>query len=66
MRCLLRDPCKRESESREIARHIKAKHPKLIDKPITFFRRLEKELLSEKKNYESVPLKLREMSEGIL
>ena len=30
-------------------RHIKAKHRKLINKPIPFFRRLEKELLSEKK-----------------
>ena len=30
-------------------RRIKAKHPKLIDKPTTFFHRLEKELLSEKK-----------------
>ena len=28
---------------------IKAKHLKLINKPIPFFRRLEKELLSEKK-----------------
>ena len=29
--------------------HIKAKHLKLINKPIPFFRRLEKEFLSEKK-----------------
>ena len=28
----------------KLQRHIKAKHPKLIEKPITFFRRLEKEL----------------------
>ena len=35
----------------KLQRHtrIKAKHPKLINKPIPFFRRLEKELLSEKK-----------------
>ena len=50
MRCLLRGPCKREPESRKIATtRIKAKYPKLINKPIPFFRRLEKELLSEKK-----------------
>ena len=33
----------------KLQRHNKAKHLKLIDKPIPFFRRLEKELLSEKK-----------------
>ena len=33
----------------KLQQHIKAKHPKLINKPIPFFRRLEKELLSEKK-----------------
>ena len=33
----------------KLQRHIKAKHLKLINKPISFFRRLEKELLSEKK-----------------
>ena len=33
----------------KLQRHIKAEHPKLIDKPITFFHRLKKELLSEKK-----------------
>ena len=33
----------------KLQRHIKAKPPKLIDKPIPFFRRLEKELLSEQK-----------------
>ena len=33
----------------KLQRIIKAKHPKLINKPIPFFRRLEKELLSEKK-----------------
>ena len=33
----------------KLQQHIKAKHPKLINKPIPFFRRLEKESLSEKK-----------------
>ena len=49
MRCLLRGPYKQELKAGKLQRHIKAKHPKLIDKPITFFRRLEKKLLSEKK-----------------
>ena len=33
----------------KLQRYIKAKHPKLINKPIPFFCWLEKELLSEKK-----------------
>ena len=37
----------------KLQRHIKAKHPKLVDKPIPFFRRLEKELLSEKKTMQA-------------
>ena len=37
----------------KLQRHIKAKHPKLIDKPIPFFRQLEKELLSEKKTMQA-------------
>ena len=37
----------------KLQRHIKAKHTKLVDKPILFFRRLEKELLSEKKTVQA-------------
>ena len=37
----------------KLQRHIKAKHPKLVDKPTPFSRRLEKELLSEKKTVQA-------------
>ena len=33
----------------KLKRHLTAKHSKFIDKPMSFFRRLEKELLSKKK-----------------
>ena len=33
----------------KLQRHVKTKHPKFFNKPIFFFRRLEKELLNEKK-----------------
>ena len=36
-------------EAGKLKRHLTAKHLKFIDKPMSFFRRLEKELLSQKK-----------------
>ena len=33
----------------KLKRHLTAKHSKFIDKPMCFFRRLEKELFSQKK-----------------
>ena len=38
----------------KLKRHLVAKHSKFIHKPISFFRRLEKELLSQK-NYDKAP-----------
>ena len=37
----------------KLKRHLTAKHSKFIDKPMSFFRRLEKELLSQKKLWQS-------------
>ena len=39
----------KNQKCRKLEDHLKARHLIFIDKPITFFRRLEKKLLSEKK-----------------
>ena len=50
----------------KLRRHLTAKHSKFIDKPMSFFRRLEKELLSQKKNYDKAPHHFRKSSKGIV
>ena len=50
----------------KLKRHLTAKHSKFIEKPMSFFRRLEKELLSQKKNYGKAPHNLRKSSKSIV
>ena len=53
-------------KARKLKRHLATKHSKFIDKPMSFFRRLEKELLSQKKNYDKAPHNLRKSLKGIV
>ena len=46
--------------------HLAAKHPKFIDKPMPFFRRLEKELLIEKKSIARYITILEKSQKGIV
>ena len=42
-------PANESLKAGRLKRHLTAKHSKFINKPMSFFRRLEKELLSQKK-----------------